>query len=121
MNEDDNVEIVRRGLENPADASVFSDDLVWHFTGQLPGLRSEYRGRDAFLSEFLGKTMEITGGTFAIEPLDVRAAGPELVVAHLRITMTVDGLARSGDDVVVYRVIDGKVAEAYDVPSRSIA
>ncbi len=28
--------------------------------------------------------------------------------------MTVDGTTRAGRDVVVYRVIDGKVAEAFD-------
>jgi hypothetical protein len=34
--------------------------------------------------------------------------------------MIVDGMTRAGDVVVVYRVIDGKVAEAFDIPSRDI-
>jgi hypothetical protein len=34
--------------------------------------------------------------------------------------MTSDGTTPAGQDVVVYRVIDGKVAEAFDIPSRDI-
>jgi hypothetical protein len=64
--------------------------------------------------------MELTAGSFAVEALDLRAAGAELVVAHLRISMTVDGTTRAGDDVGVNRVIDGKVAEAFDLPRRDI-
>lgn len=120
MSEDANVEIVRRAIENPAEPGVFTEDVVWHFTGRVPGLASDYRGREAFLSDFLGRLMELTGGSFAVEALDVRAAGAELVVAHLRISMTVDGVTRAGHDVVVYRVIEGKVAEAFDIPSRDI-
>lgn len=117
---DAKVEIMRPAIENPAEPGVFADDVVWHFTGRVPGLASDDRGREALLSEFLGRPMALTGESVPVKALDVRAAGEELVVAHLRISMTVDGTTRAGRDVVVYRVIDGKVAEAFDIPAVDI-
>jgi hypothetical protein len=116
----DNVEVVRRALENPFGDTAFAPKLVWHFTGHVPGFAPEYHGVDSFRSHFLGRLMKLTGGAFQIVPIDVRAAGPELVVAHIQITMTVGGVEQAGDDVVVYRLIDGMIVEAFDIPSRSI-
>ena len=34
--------------------------------------------------------------------------------------MSIDGVPRSGDGVVVYRVADGLIVEAFDVPSTAL-
>jgi len=116
-----NVDVVRTSLtdldEMPA---LLSEDLVWHFAGNVEGIAPEHRGRDAVFADFWGKLFELTNGTFSVEPVDIWAAGPELVVAHLTVSMTIDDEARSGDNVVVYRVVDGKIVEAFDVPSSAL-
>jgi hypothetical protein len=71
-------------------------------------------------TDFFGRLFDITHGTFRVEPLAVLPGGSELVVAHLRISMTINGMSRSGDGVVVYRVIDGLIVEAFDIPSRAL-
>jgi ketosteroid isomerase-like protein len=58
-----------------------------------------------------------TGGTFAIEPIMVTAAGDELVVTHTRNTMTFRDGPVATDAVVVWRVVDGRIAEVWDIPS----
>lgn len=34
---------------------------MWHLTGRVPDLASDDRGREALLSEFLGRLMALTG------------------------------------------------------------
>ena len=46
-----------------------AEDIVWHVGGDHP-LSGDYRGRDA-LFEYVGKVLELTGGTLTAEPLDV--------------------------------------------------
>ena len=42
---------------------------VWHVGGDHP-LSGDYRGRDA-LFQYVGKVLELTGGTLTAEPLDI--------------------------------------------------
>jgi hypothetical protein len=121
VTEQSSVEIVRRALTDlEALPDLLADDLVWHFAGDVEGIAREHRGKATVFAEFWGKLFEISDGTFAVEPLAIWPAGSELVVSHLRISMTIDGVSRSGDGVVVYRVVDGLITEAFDVPGSEL-
>jgi ketosteroid isomerase-like protein len=114
-----NVELVRLALTDlEAMPALLSEDLVWHFAGDVDGIGPEHRGRDAVFSDFWGKLFELTDGTFSVEPIEIWPAGPELVMAHLVVSMTTDGVARSVDTAVIYRIVDGLIVEAFDVPSK---
>jgi len=114
----ENVELVRIAITEPeAGWDTADEHLVWHFEAKGTELHGEYQGKDNVLANFLMKLFEITGGTFAVEPVDIWPAGDELVAVHYRVSMTIDGAARSGDGVLVYRIIDGLITEVFDIPS----
>jgi ketosteroid isomerase-like protein len=104
-----------RNLTSAAD--LFAQDVVWHFFNpRLPEAQGDYVGLTGIRSFFetLGAK---TGGTFKIEPISVTAVGDELVVTHTRNTMTLQGRPIAIDAVAVWRVVDGRIAEVWDIPS----
>ena len=56
-------------------------------------------------------------GTFNVEPISVVPFGDEFVVTHVRDTMEHEGKSIALDAVVVWRIIGGKFAEAWDIPA----
>ncbi len=118
-----NVSLLKRvDLGNLASwADLFEEDFVWHFFNpRLPDVQGDYVGV-AGLQAFFDKLGAGTGGTFAVEPLSVTAFGDELVVAHVRDTMAFEGTALEIDAVVVWRIVDGRLAEAWDIPAINTA
>jgi len=114
----DNVEVVRRALTDlDALPDLLTEDLVWHFYGGVEGIATDHHGLDNIYANLWGKLFEVTGGTFAVEPVSISAAGDELVMAHVKVTIGVD--VRPIDAVAVYRVSNGRITEAFDIPSRS--
>ena len=106
---------------NPADlagiADVLSDDFVWHFVNpKLPEHQGDYVGLTG-LQDFFKRTQDFSGGTFKIKPVSITAIGDELVVVHVKDTMVFEGAAMEIDAVVVWRIVDGKLAEAWDIPA----
>ncbi len=100
-----------------ASAALISEDFVWHyFNPKLPEVQGDYIGLEG-LKEFFGKIAQKTNGTFKIEPVSVTPVGDELVVAHVRDTMEIDDNSIAIDVVVVWRIVEGQFAEAWDIPS----
>lgn len=117
-----NVELLRRF--DPADPAgsndLFADDAVWHYSNpNLPELQGDYFGPDGVRS-FFQRVGEVSHGTFKIEPVSITPVGDELVVVQVRDTLTFQGTPRALDVVVVWRIVDGRVAEVWDiVPGKS--
>ena len=98
-------------------SDLFAPEFVWHyFNPKLPDLEGDYLGLDG-LQAFFGKLANETGGTFKVEPLSASAFGDELVVAHVRDTLSVEGQGLSIDALAIWRIVDGKLAEAWDIPA----
>ncbi len=109
------------GRFNPANlagsADVLKDDVIWHFFNpRLPEIQGDYMGRDG-LQAFFTKIAQATDGTFKVDPISVNAIGNELVVCHSKNTMTLSDQMVETDVVVVFRVVDGRIAEIWDIPS----
>ncbi|MEM6464540.1 MAG: nuclear transport factor 2 family protein [Pseudomonadota bacterium] len=100
-----------------ASADLFSEQFVWHyFNPNLPEVEGDYVGV-AGLTDFFAKLGAETSGTFKVNPISATPIGEELVVVHVRNSMELDGEAIAIDAAVVWRFVDGKIAEAWDIPS----
>lgn len=96
---------------------LFASDFVWrYFNSELPDMEGDYAGLEG-LQRFFGTLAGKSTGTFKVEPMSATAYGDELVVTHVRDTMTMDGRSLSLDALVVWRIVDGKIAEAWDIPA----
>jgi uncharacterized protein len=92
-------------------AELFAEDVVWHTPGSNP-LSGEYRNRDdAFVS--FGKVFELSGGTYRPEVHDVLATDDH-TVALLHTTATRNGKTLDGNEILVFHIRDGKIAEAWE-------
>ena len=98
-------------------ADVLAENFVWHFFNpMLPELQGDYVGL-AGLQDFFEKIQQVFVGTFAVNPVSVTAAGDELVVVHVKDTMVIEGNSIEIDAVVIWRMVDGKISEAWDIPA----
>ena len=114
-----NVELL--GRLDPANmarsSDIFADDVVFHyFNPRLPDLAGDYVGH-AGLGEFFGKVAAMSDGTFKINPVATTPIGDELVVTQTRNTMSKQGEDIDIDVVVVWRFVDGRITEVWDIPS----
>ncbi|GGH41368.1 hypothetical protein SAMN05444007_11922 [Cribrihabitans marinus] len=100
-----------------ASAPLFSDDFVWHnFNPNLPDVEGDYAGLDG-LKQFFATIAGKTSGTFRVVPVSAFPFGDELVVVHARDFMEFDGNPIGIDVAVVWRIVEGKIAEGWDIPS----
>ena len=100
-----------------ASAALFDDDFVWHFFNpKLPDVQGDYVGVEG-LKAFFGAMGAKTGGSFNVQPMSVTPIGDELLVVHVRDTMSLDGEALEVDAVVVWRIVAGQIREAWDIPA----
>ena len=98
-------------------ADILAEDFIWHyFNPKLPDLEGDYHGIEG-LKGFFAKLGEMSRGSFQVNPIDLRAAGDELLVTHVRNRIALEDDAIEFDAVVVWRVVDGRLAEAWDIPS----
>lgn len=98
-------------------ANIFADNFVWHyFNPKLPDLEGDYRGV-AGLKNFFNKVAVISNSSFEVNPIEIRAVGDELIVVHGRDRLTWEGDTIELDVVVVWRIVNGKITEAWDIPS----
>ena len=99
----------------------FADDFKWHYFNEgLPDLNKTYHGFDGWM-QFFNDLAGLTGGTFNVKIHEVRAIGTELVAVHAMPNMSLDGMDLETDAAVIWRIVDGKVAEAWDIPGLNSA
>ena len=111
-----NVELVRAGYEAFARGDlesvrrVFSPDVVWHAQrlGQLGGDHSGWPG----VQQFFGRTMELTQGTFRVEPLDFLANDTSVAVI-VRSTGMRDGQRLDDRQVHIFRLEGTQAVEIW--------
>lgn len=114
-----NLSVIKRF--NPANLDAgrdnFSEDFIWHyFNPRLPDLQGDYVGLDG-LKTFFEKLGATTKGTFRVEPISVATVGDELVTMHTRNRMVIDGETIATDVALVWRIVDGRIKEVWDIPS----
>ena len=98
-----------------ASAHLFAEDAVWHYSNpNLPDLNGDYVG-PAGIGTFFAKLAEKSQGTFKIEPVSATPVGPELVVVQSRNTLTLDAQIITVDVVVIWRVVEGRIQEVWDI------
>ena len=101
-------------------ANIIADNFIWHyFNPRLPELEGDYRGIEGFKG-FFAKLDEISNSNFQVNVIDARAVGDELVVAQTcnRITLEAfEGDTIETNVIVVWRIVNGKIAEGWDIPS----
>lgn len=94
-----NVSLLNRlDLRNLADAAdLFAPDFVWHYLNPaLPDIHGDYFSLEG-LQTFFKKNGGMSGGIFNINRISISALGDELVV--------------------VWRIVNGQLAEAWDIPA----
>jgi ketosteroid isomerase-like protein len=112
-----NEQLIRQALDAflagnvEAFAQTLSDDFVIHIPGTHP-LAGDYKGRESFLGEFIGRVMELTGGTLQIEVHDVLASDDHAAGIYVFRAQR-DGQSAEWHHVNVYHVRDGKIAEVW--------
>ncbi|NQV20196.1 MAG: nuclear transport factor 2 family protein [Rhodospirillales bacterium] len=114
-----NVSLLKRlDLRNlAAAADLFAQDVVFHyFNPRLPDVQGDYVGLTG-IRTFFEKIGVLTGDTFRVEPISITAAGDELVVTQTKNRMIMKGQPIATDVVVVWRFVDGRIAEVWDIPS----
>ncbi len=115
--EHSNVAILKRlDLRNlAASQDLIAEDVVWHYANpNLPDLQGDYVGLDGVRS-FFEAIGQKSGGTFKINPMSVTPVGDELVVVQSRNTLTFEDRSVAVDVVVVWRFVDGRVVEVWDI------
>lgn len=97
--------------------SILAEDFVWHYVNpRLPELDGDYRGVEG-LKGFFAKLGNKSGGSFRRNHIETRAAGDELVVTQVCNCMIMEGRSIELDAVVIWRIVDNKIAEAWDIPA----
>ena len=104
-----------------ASADVFSEDVVFHyFNPALPDMQGDYAGRDQVLT-FFATLAAKTDASFKVNPVSATAMGDELVVSHVKNTMSFPDRHIEVDAVVVWRILNGHIVEAWDIPAFNTA
>lgn len=92
-------------------AATLHDDAVWHQPGENR-LSGDHQGPGAIVAH-LGRFMELSGGTFALETLSATDSG-DLVSTTVRFSATrPDGATLQQHGVDVFRVSGDKIAEIW--------
>lgn len=90
---------------------LLAEDVVWRETDGNPDYSGDRQGRET-VAELLAKLVEVTGGTFTLEPQEIVSTA-EHVAAAVRWHADRSGVHVEGNDLAVYRIADGRIAEAW--------
>ena len=103
--------------ELDAVGELIGEDFVFHYVNStIPELDGDYKGL-AGLKSLFQNLGAITRGSFKTIDKQLIHCGDELVVSHATHEMTVDGRSFEVDAVVIWRIIDGRFSEAWDIPA----
>jgi hypothetical protein len=109
-------ELMRSGFVD-RDDHPFADDFVFHFVNaQLPDLAGDYHGIDA-MADLFARLADLSETGFHNAPHSLTPCGEELLVAFATNTLTFGGVMVDIDAVVVWRVFDRQIHEAWDIPA----
>ena len=98
-----------------AATDLFAEDAVFHyFNPNLPELQGDHVGPDG-IRAFFQSLAALSRGTFQIEPVSATPVGNELVVVQSRNTLTMGERTITVDVVVVWRFVDGRIVEVWDI------
>ena len=98
-------------------AEAFAPDVVWRFfNAQLPDLQGDYVGLEG-IKAFFASLATITKGTFSVRPVNAWPIGEDVVVVQTQNTLLLTDQSVVTDVVVVWRFVDGKITEVWDIPS----
>ena len=109
-----NEAIIRKAYEDFAKGDVsavleaFDPAITWHVPGHSP-LSGDYEGHDEVVG-FFKHTLDLCGGTFAMEVHHVLAEG-DLVVALVTVKAERNGRPGTFPEVHVWRLTNGKAAD----------
>lgn len=108
--------LIHTGFATP-DRELFADDFVFHYVNpRLAELDGDHYGYDGFHSLFERFSQGSDTG-FHNEPHSLTPYGDELVVAYATNTVSLGGTALDVDAIVVWRIVDGRISEAWDIPA----
>ena len=98
-------------------ADCFAENAVWRFFNpRLPEMEGEYRGLEA-IGGFFDALAEATAGTFKVEPVETWPVGDELVIVQTCNTLDLGDGPLEVDVVVVWRIVEGKIVDVWDIPA----
>lgn len=98
-------------------ASIFAEDFIWHyFNAELPELEGDYRGIEG-LKAFFAKLGNRSSNSFQVNVVDARPVGEELVITQVCNCMTLEDKAIEFDAAVVWRIVNNKFTEGWDIPA----
>ena len=96
---------------------LFSEDFIWHYhNARLPDLDGSYHGVEG-PKAFFSKLGAQSAGSFVVTPVDGHLAGNELVFTQVCNHMEQEGNNIEFDAVVIWRVVNNQIAEAWDIPA----
>src|SRR5438105_7402718 len=94
-------------------AGLLTDDIVWHEPGE-EDYSADHQGRDTVVA-LLQKLVEVTEGTFQLEP-EAFLNSVDYSAVFLRWWAERGGRRAEGNEIAVYRIADGKIAEVWFYP-----
>jgi uncharacterized protein len=93
---------------------LLAANVAWREAGGSTDYAGDHHGRET-VAELLAKFVEITEGTFRLEPKELISTD-EHVAANVRWRAQRSGVHVEGNDLAVYRLVDGQIAEAWFFP-----
>jgi predicted SnoaL-like aldol condensation-catalyzing enzyme len=114
-----NIAIVKKFDPNNIDTAkdVLVGNAEFHFFCPFfPEIKGTYVGLEGF-REFFQKMGEISHRSFNVNPVSITPMGDELVVVHSKNKMIMDDREMEVDAVIVWRIVEGKITEVWDIPS----
>jgi ketosteroid isomerase-like protein len=90
---------------------LLAEDVVWREGDGNQDYSGDHDGRET-VAQLLAKLVEITGGSFALEPREIISTA-EHIAATVRWRAERSGVGVEGNDLAVYRIAAGRIAEAW--------
>ena len=91
--------------------ALIMPDVSWRESDGNEDYGGAHHGRET-VAALLAKFVEVTGGTFTLEPREVISTADH-AAASVRWQAERKGIRVEGNDLAIYRIVDGKIAEAW--------
>ncbi len=114
-----NLEVMKKlNIQNLDESrSIIAENFIWHyFNPNLPELHGDYHGFEGF-KDFFAKLNKKSKGSFEKKVINQHVVGDELVIIQTCNRLSYEGNTIEIDVVVVWRIVDGKIVEGWDIPS----